>query len=1011
MVNAQSSAAGIISLLHDPDVEIQAYAIEELDAVVASHWAEISESIADIEALSESTSPLSPESRQLASLLASKLYFYLGSLDEAVDAALSAGQAFNRQTSSVTGLKQASVKEYQETVTAQCLDRAIAQSSTGELEDERLKRVVENVLEASMSQQEKGSAGSKLSIGLTLSLRRLDLLEQVYLQSKSTNGQHDEDLLRYVLSELTSGSGGNESWGAEFREDLLHLLYRLFTLSSEPDYTSISQIWLQLSDITKAATSASAMLQDLIKQGKKLQAYQVAFDLAEGGGQDFLRQVGEGLGQSEDDPTKNLSEILSGEKSIRLNLEFLQKNNHTDLKILKNTKDALEARHSIYHSAVTFMNAFANAGTSSDQFLRENLEWLGRASNWSMFSATAALGVIHQGSLAQAMTVLGPYLPQGEGAGAVESSPYSEGGSLYALGLINAGHGQDAVGYLLDKLRGTTDETVQHGAALGLGISGLASQDENTYDALRDVLFQDSSVAGEAAAYAMGLVMLGSASEKALDEMLQYAHETQHEKIIRGLSVGIAFLMYGKGQAADDIIERLLAEKDSLLRYGGMYTLALAYAGTGNNQAIRKLLQVAVSDANDDVRRAAVTALGFVMFNNHTQVPRVVQLLSGSYNPHVRHGATLALGISCAGTALPEAIEILEPMTKDPIDFVRQGALISLSMILVQQNEAQTPKAKTARDLFEKTVSDNYEDSLAKFGAAISQGIIDAGGRNVTISLQTKAGTPNMKAIVGMTLFSQFWYWFPLAHCLSLSFQPTGIIGLDETLQIPKFEFVSNAKPSHFAYPAAWAPPKKETVEKVKTAVLSTTARANARAKAREQEKAAAEGEAMETDEPVEEKEKEESSEDKKEEDKVVEEPSMENLGNLSRVTPVQLAHISFPHTARYQPVRPVSSSPASQATPRKGRKASSSSSTVPKALSGGGIIMLRDTMPDNAKEYIQLNAALDKPVPAPAQAGEGAAEPDVAAAQAGVADMHVDDSPEAEMPASFEYPFGTPGA
>jgi 26S proteasome regulatory subunit N2 len=131
-----------------------------------------------------------------------------------------------------------------------------------------------------------------------------------------------------------------------------------------------------------------------------------------------------------------------------------------------------------------------------------------------------------------------------------------------------------------------------------------------------------------------------------------------------------------------------------------------------------------------------------------------------------------------------EAVELLEPMTKDPIDFVRQGALISLSMILVEQTEAQNPKVKMARELFEKTVSDKHEDSLAKFGAAISQGIIDAGGRNVTISMQTKAGTPKMMAVVGMALFSQFWYWFPLAHCLSLSFTPTGVIGLDATLQV-----------------------------------------------------------------------------------------------------------------------------------------------------------------------------------------------------------------------------------
>jgi 26S proteasome regulatory subunit N2 len=143
------------------------------------------------------------------------------------------------------------------------------------------------------------------------------------------------------------------------------------------------------------------------------------------------------------------------------------------------SQDALEARHSIYHSAVTFMNAFANAGTSSDQFLRDNLEWLGRASNWSMFSATAALGVIHKGSLAKAMTVLGPYLPKADGTSAAHSSPYSEGGSLYALGLINAGHGRDAVEYLVDKLKNNADETVQHGAALGLGMTGLASQDES----------------------------------------------------------------------------------------------------------------------------------------------------------------------------------------------------------------------------------------------------------------------------------------------------------------------------------------------------------------------------------------------------------------------------------------------------------------------------------------------------------------------------------------------------
>jgi hypothetical protein len=56
---------------------------------------------------------------------------------------------------------------------------------------------------------------------------------------------------------------------------------------------------------------------------------------------------------------------------------------------------------------------------------------------------------------------------------------------------------------------------------------------------------------------------------------------------------------------------------------------------------------------------------------------------------------------------------------------------------------------------------------------------------------------------------------------------------------LPKFDFVSNAPPSLFAYQPATKPPQKETVEKVATAVLSTTAKATARQKTKEKEKAA----------------------------------------------------------------------------------------------------------------------------------------------------------------------------
>lgn len=43
----------------------------------------------------------------------------------------------------------------------------------------------------------------------------------------------------------------------------------------------------------------------------------------------------------------------------------------------------------------------------------------------------------------------------------------------------------------------------------------------------------------------MGLLFVGTATEKG-EEMLAYAHDTQHEKIIRGLSMGLALTMYAR---------------------------------------------------------------------------------------------------------------------------------------------------------------------------------------------------------------------------------------------------------------------------------------------------------------------------------------------------------------------------------------------------------------------------------------------------------------------------------
>lgn len=87
-------------------------------------------------------------------------------------------------------------------------------------------------------------------------------------------------------------------------------------------------------------------------------------------------------------------------------------------------------------------------------YCRDNLEWLARATNWAKLTATASLGVIHRGHEHEALLLMQSYLPKEVGP----SSGYSEGGGLYALGLIHANHGAVITDYLLGQLKDAQNE-------------------------------------------------------------------------------------------------------------------------------------------------------------------------------------------------------------------------------------------------------------------------------------------------------------------------------------------------------------------------------------------------------------------------------------------------------------------------------------------------------------------------------------------------------------------------
>ena len=829
-------------------------------------------------------------------------------------------------------------------------------------------------------------------MGLALECRRLDKVEEAVGAAGPTEGPA---CVAYALRLCQSSSVSPR----DFRRHVLRTLVTLFTAQSRRgggssgDAVAVCQCLMLVDDAPGVAAQLEALCAAEDSEEPYLVALQVAFDLFENDQPEFLQHVAAALaepaaaastpaapggdeatgmdtGDAAQAPSAppasvaatrraTLRSILSGEVPLALQLAFSSSRNAGDVQLLKGLKAAVESRNSVCHGAVVAANAIAHCGTTCDTFLRDNLDWLGRATNWAKFSATASLGAIHKGHVANGRALMAPYLPREGGGGS--GSPYAEGGALYALGLMYTQHGGPIRGFLASCLRGASSEIVQHGACLGLGLASIslgaddapaadggapqppaaansaASPSGSTlFEDLKAVLYTDSAVAGEAAGLAMGLLLAGRSSDK-VHELVAYAHDTSHEKIIRGLAVGLALTCYGREEEAQPLVETLCRDADPILRYGGAFAVGLAHRGTGHNDAVARLLHAAVSDVSDDVRRAAVMSLGFVLAGTPEQVPQVVALLAESYNPHVRYGAAMALGLGCVATGNRDALALIEPLASDGTDFVRQGAHIAQALVLLQQPEARVGPFRRQLD---KVVADKHEEPLAKMGAILAAGILDAGGRNATIALRSHSGAWRSSAFLGLTLFVQHWYWYPMTATLSLALSPSGLLCLTPDLVAPAFTVTSAAKASTFAYPPPVSATASKETAKAATAVLSTTAKAKAKQVKKEAEKkaaaaaggasAAAGAGAMETDQsgaaaggadrpaPM-----DTDGADGAAPAAPKEEAPTAAIGNTNRVVPAQERLIRWDEKGRYQPIKKA----------------------------GAGFIIVRDTRPGEATE------------------------------------------------------------
>jgi len=963
-----ATASGFLALLEESDIALRQHALKKLLGCVDTLWHEVAEALPSLEALAEDTE-LPLEMRQIAAAVASRVFFHLEEPTQALRLALEAGEAhfdLDRTTPYVERLIKAALDFYIQARKEEEEGASTNEAAAGaELNTDQLKDLVYRMLENCCVTGNYGHA-----LGIALESRETDKVRDILASAKSKGDDALTKTLRYALDTLPTVTLKS------FRLEAIAVMTEFLAGQFENGKRAASVDLVHAQQLLGNAAPVSKVFESLFKGSEEdmLLCYQLIFDLVDSGDQAFVKRVADGLkdslGEEATDEIKarwdQANRVLTGGFSSELSLSFLHKNSQSDRLIMDNLKKALEqrgsSRNSVLHNAAVMTHAYLYAGTTNDSFLRDHLDWMKKASNWSKFSATASLGVIHAGHTTEAMNLLQPYLPasvesnEADGGAPANVSPqggYAEGGSLFALGIIHGSH----AGSSAEKRKETSDfirnhlrvshanEVISHGAALGVGLTSFGSCDLSIVNELKELLYTDSAVAGEAAGMAIGMVLVGSGAGnvhnslppqdkeeimETVSELKNYARETQHEKIIRGIAMGIALINFGQEENADAIIEEMRSDRDPILRYGAQYALALAYCGTGSNKAIRILLHTAVSDVSDDVRMAAVIGLAFVLYKTPERVPELVRLLLESFNPHVRYASCMAVGIAMAGTGDSESVALLEPMLEDMTDYVRQGALLGTAMIYMEQSDtSNSRKIRSFRERLTTTIGDKHQSTLTKMGAILSTGILDAGGRNCSLVLGSGNGFTKMTTAVGLALWLQHWHWYPMMHMMSLALTPTLTIGLNKDFKYPKnFEVLCNSKPSVFAYPKKLEEKKEEKKKRVETVTLSTTAKNKARLA---RKKAKEEGDHGPTDMEVDKEDTEaikdagpdekkeateakdgeaetmeiEGVEEKKPKKKREPEPKSFRLQNPSRITNSQKEVCEFDLDQRYRPIRP----------------------------------------------------------------------------------------------------------
>jgi 26S proteasome regulatory subunit N1 len=438
--------------------------------------------------------------------------------------------------------------------------------------------------------------------------------------------------------------------------------------------------------------------------------------------------------------------------------EDIFKSHLSDIKAPLNAK-ADSARTNL---AVTFVNAFVNAGFGTDKLMLTNEEgnnWVFKNKDHGMLSASASIGMLYLWDISTGLNQIDKYT--------LSNDDNIKAGAVLAGGLLCAGYRNDdidpAVGFLPNYLEDKSN-LVKTCACLGLGVAYAGSSREDIKGLLMTAFDNQTNNMESLGliALALGLVFVGTGdaeiSESFLSAFLEQTETALKSTYARYLCLGLGLLYLGKQEVAELTIEALKAISGPIGKYAMLTVETCAYMGSGNVLKIQKLLadcgehptttpeeeaqkekerdagkekdkekeEKEKEEQNKKMAHQGVAVLGIAGIAMCEDVGSQMSMRSFDHllqygEPSVRRAVPLAMALINVSNADLGIMDTLSKLSHDHDPEVAMGAIFALGIVGAGTNNARIAQ------LLRQLASYYYKDPNMLFLVRIAQGFLHMG--------------------------------------------------------------------------------------------------------------------------------------------------------------------------------------------------------------------------------------------------------------------------------------------